>query len=190
RQGTADGIGDLCSDQKTWIGGAVAIGIVARKLELSALLPPAVLAANNSRRDGARHPRPGFDLGSRTLDQHPGFVLDPEALRRFGMNIGRRIGRGFPQARKAAQLAVNERCELRVGENERILLGNFGPADRAYERLDVFRQRWETVRRERMRIDLDFLVRRIESTGTAILFGGVLPESRRTGHRASTRRIF
>src|SRR5688572_4742108 len=84
------------------------------------------------------------------------------------MNIGGRLRRYFTQTRQRALLAMNEGCELGVGQHKRIFRGDVRPTDRTQRRLDVFRQRRIAMRGKGLAVKLNLLRRRGKTTHRAV----------------------
>ena len=85
------------------------------------------------------------------------------------MNISRWLGRGFAQAGKAAQLAVDVSGKFCVGQHERIFSRDIRAADGTYQRFGIFRQRRKAVRSEAMRVKLRFFIRCVKTTRRSFL---------------------
>src|SRR5262249_41278450 len=95
------------------------------------------------------------------------------------MEIRGGVGRPLAQRRQRAVLAVDERRELRVGENQREVLRYLRLAHRAHRGLDVVGQRRVAVGGEAVRIQFHFARRRGEAARRAVLFVGVFFIARR-----------
>ena len=114
-----------------------------------------MLDANGAGDDVFGHTRFDFDRAARGFDGHPFFILDAVTQCGFRVNIGAGFRQRFAQARQGAMLAVDEGGVFRVGQDQRKIGRDFGTADRAQCRLEVFRQGWIAGSGELVAIEFD-----------------------------------
>jgi hypothetical protein len=116
-----------------------------------------MLAANHAGDDIGSDASADFDGAAGTLNDHPLLVLDAEARGAIGMNIRRRLRRGFAQAWQRTLLAMHESGELCVGEHQRIVRRHLRAAHRAQSGFHVFGHRRISMGRKLVTIELNLL---------------------------------
>ncbi len=79
RQRAADGVGNLSADEGRGVCASWLVWIIAGQLQFFAALPPAVLAADYTRKNIRGHTRFDSDCASGAFDNDPPFVLDAVA---------------------------------------------------------------------------------------------------------------
>lgn len=124
----ADRIGKVRADKNTWVRSLLIVWVVTGQVKITAILPPAVLAADYAGQDAIGYGRPRPDSPFRALHDHPLLVFDPVARRGVGMELGCGLAGRLAQRRQRPLLAVDEGRELCVREHQRVLSGQLRPA--------------------------------------------------------------